>query len=168
MNHQIVIATWANRVPCADSGDPASVHDITVTRDEFIGMVPAGCRVVGDDGFTGKGDHEKSTFSARNNLDDVAAAEFKSRAKSRHESFNSRMKSHEILCKRFKHGVKNHCKCFAAVLVLVQCVIKDTSDAGEPLDMLQRCNGNKMVNLPLDPIVAFSFGIITSSGGTPN
>ena len=136
LNYQIVLSLFTNECWYVNSGDPGSVHDITAIRREFVDMVPDGCRVIADSGFTGKSDKEKRIFSVRNNLDSDEVADFKKRAKSRQETFNKRMKDYDVLKKSFRHGIKRHCLCFDAVAVLVQYAIEDTSSVGEPLDTL--------------------------------
>lgn len=129
-------------------------------------MVPEGCCVIGDDGFTGKGDNEKKTCSVRNNSDKDEVAEFKSRAKSRHESFNSRMKSCQVLCQRFRHGVKKHGNCFSAMLVSVQCAVEDASPDGEPLDTLQSfgsSDNNKTQSAEETVVFAVTAVVVASS-----
>jgi DDE superfamily endonuclease len=136
LNYQIVLATWTNRVLYANAGDPSSVHDMTAIRREFVDMVPAGCRVIADNGYVGKTENEKKTFATKNHLDHDEVAFFKARARARQEQFNSRMKSYKCLSGTFVHGIPRHRQCFAAVLVLQQYAIEDTSDVGEPLDTL--------------------------------
>jgi hypothetical protein len=136
LNYQIVLATWTNRVLYAHAGDPSSVHDMTAIRREFVDMVPAGCRVIADNGYVGKTENEKKTFATKNHLDHDEVAFFKARARARQEQFNSRMKSYKCLSGTFVHGIPRHRQCFAAVLVLQQYAIEDTSDVGEPLDTL--------------------------------
>lgn len=136
LNYQIVLATWTNRVLYASAGDPASVHDMTAIRREFVDMVPAGCRVIADSGFNGKTEKEKKIFATKNHLDHDEVAFFKARARARQEAFNSRMKTYNCLSGKFVHGVARHRQCFAAILVLQQYAIEDTSDVGEPLDTL--------------------------------
>ena len=45
LNYQIVLSLWTNKIYYANSGDPASVHDMTAIRQEFLDMVPANCRL---------------------------------------------------------------------------------------------------------------------------
>ena len=133
LNYQIVLSLWTQEIYYANSGDPASVHDMTAIRAEFLDMVPANCRVVADAGYSGKTEREKRIFSVENNLDCEAVKELKARAKSRHETINSRLKLYKCLKHRGRHGIEKHKLCFAACLVLIQYSIEDTSPAGEPL-----------------------------------
>lgn len=136
LNYQIVLSLWTNKIWYANDGDPGSTHDMKAIRAEFIDMVPEGCRVIADDGYTGRTEQEKKIFSVRNTLDDTDVKQFKANAKARQEQLNKRLKDYECIRKKFRHGVDKHRKCFAAVLVLVQYAIEDTSVDGEPLDTL--------------------------------
>ena len=136
LNYQIVLALWENKVLYANAGDPASVHDITAIRAEFIGMVPEGGRVIADHGYTGKSEAEKKIFAVNNNLDSAEVKHLKGKAKSRQEQFNKRMKDYVCLKFKFRHGVEKHRKCFLACLVLCQYAIEDTSSVGDPLNTL--------------------------------
>ncbi|CAB9509270.1 expressed unknown protein [Seminavis robusta] len=133
LNYQVALATWTNRV-LYSRADPGSTHDITAMRKEFIGMIPAGCRVIADSGYTGKSDHEKEVFAVKNCLDDDEVAKFKAIVRARQECFNSRITSYKCFKQKFTHGIDKHPKCFKAVVVQLQYAIEDTSDAGEPLD----------------------------------
>jgi hypothetical protein len=137
LNYQIVLSIWTQEVFYANSGDPAaSTHDMTAIRKEFVDMVPDGCRVVADSAYAGKSEKEKRIFSVENNLDCDEVKKFKARVKSRHESFNSRCKVYKCLKMKGRHGLENHKKCFAAVVVLVQYAIEDTSVVGESEPLL--------------------------------
>lgn len=135
VNFQLALAAWANRVLCVRA-DPGATHDLTAVRQHFIGVVPAGCRVIADSGRTGKSENEKKIFSVGNGMDDEGVALFKACARARQEVLNSQIKACECMNKRFIHGTEKHKKCFHAVLVLIQCAVKDTSSVGEPLDTL--------------------------------
>jgi Transposase DDE domain len=136
LNFQIVLALWSNQVLYANAGDPASMHDMTAIRAEFVNMVPEGGRVIADAGYIGKTEREKKIFAVKNNLDSEEVGRFKGRARARQESFNKRMKDYVCLTTKFRHGSDFHRKCFLAVLILCQYAIEDTSSVGEPLDTL--------------------------------
>ena len=133
LNYLIVLSLWTQAIWYASAGDPASTHDMTAIQKEFVDMVPDGCRVVGDSAFGGKTEAEKQIFSVENTLDCEEVKELKARAKSRHESINSRLKVYKCLRMKGRHGVDKHKKCFAACVVLIQYAIEDPSPAGESL-----------------------------------
>lgn len=136
LNYQVVLSIWTNEVWYVNAGDPGSVHDMTAIREEFVAMVPDGCRVVADSGYSGKSELEKRIFAVNNPLDPPEVKAFKAAVKSRQEHFNKRIKDYECLTKRFIHGVDKHAVCFMACCVLVQYAIEDTSIHGEPLNQI--------------------------------
>lgn len=136
LNHQIVLSLWTQEVWYARVGDPGRTHDMTAIRQEFISMVPEGCRVIADNGYQGKTAKEKSIFAVNNNLDDEDVKIFKGHAKARQEQFNSRLKNYKCFKDKFIHGIPAAKKCFKACIVLAQYAIEDTSSAGEPLPTL--------------------------------
>ena len=81
--------------------------------------------VVADDGYCG----EPEVVATRNKLDPRVVAKFKDCTKSRHESFNGRLKKFKCLTTKFRHGVDYHKCVFEAVCVLVQFGM----DFGSPL-----------------------------------
>ena len=136
LNYQIVLSIWTNEVWYINLGDSGSTHDMTAIRREFIDMVPKGCRVIADSGYTGKREKEKQIFAVNNNLDCEEVKAFKAAVKSRQEHFNKRLKDYDCMTKRFIHGVEKHQRCFTACCVLIQYAIEDTSINGEPLNQI--------------------------------
>ena len=61
-------------------------------------MIPAGKRAIGDSGYAGE---DNKTMSVTRESDSAAVKELKARAKSRHETFNSRIKSFAIVATKF-------------------------------------------------------------------
>lgn len=134
LNYQIAVNIWTNQIVYINSGDPASVHDMTAMRDEFIGLMPAGARIIADAGYTGKTEEEKRLFAVCNTFDTQAVKKLKKRARARQESVNKRLKDYHCFKVCFMDGVEKHKLCFAAGMVLVQYAIEDTDAAsGEPL-----------------------------------
>ena len=68
-------------------------------------------------GASGEGMHY---FAIPSTLDSSELANFKMRARCRHESLNGRFKNFEILQARFRHGQECNGIAFAAVAVIVQ------------------------------------------------
>ena len=77
--------------------------------------VAAWKNILGDMGYEGEPDY----ISIGNSFDPRELAEFKDRALSRHESFNSRIKIFDCLTTKFRHGVDNHKVAFEAICVIV-------------------------------------------------
>jgi hypothetical protein len=89
---------------------PASTHDITMFRDEanpdhsLKEKIPTGKRGVGDSGYCGE-PHKISTTRAG---DTAEVKKFKARVKSRHETFNGRIKFFNVLSTAFRHDISQH------------------------------------------------------------
>ena len=134
LNYQIAVHLFKDQISYFNTGDPGSVHDMTAMRNEFIGLLPEGARVVADSGYTGKTVEEKKLFAVKNPFDTDDVKAFKSRARSRQETINKRLKDYACMNHCWTDGVERHRIAFAACLVLVQYAIEDTSpETGEPL-----------------------------------
>lgn len=94
---------------------PGQFNDIAVFRQKLKGMLPAGKKVIADDGYKG----EANLISTRNELDPREIAKFKERVMSRHETFNQRLKNFNCLSHRFRHGIERHKVSFEAVCAVV-------------------------------------------------
>ena len=133
LNYQIAVNIFKEQIAYCNTGDPGSVHDMTAMRNEFIGLLPEGARVVADSGYTGKSALEKSIFAVKNSFDTAAVKQFKKRARSRQETVNKRLKEYQCMKSAWTDGVALHSVAFAACIVLVQYAMEDTSSTGEPL-----------------------------------
>ena len=67
-------------------------HDITVMRRALLHKIPFGKFAIGDGGYTGKTEAEKSRLSNPSKMDPPFLNNFKSCARLRHETFNGRLK----------------------------------------------------------------------------
>ena len=107
----------------------ASLHDMTIFRGGTIKQkkenwdeeslyfkIPAGKKVIRDSGYAGE--PEKIAISRSDHSKETK--KYFARIKSRHETINARFKIFNILGHRFRHGFKNHGRCFDAVCVIVQ------------------------------------------------
>jgi hypothetical protein len=96
----------------------AGEHDITIFRKPggIMNTIPVGAQVIGDRGYRG----EPEKVSTPNRHDSYTAATFKRRAQSRHETYNQRLKSFQILGGKFRHKIEKHKVAFEAVCVIVQ------------------------------------------------
>jgi hypothetical protein len=73
---------------------PASTHDLqTIFCGGLKGMIPSGKQGIADLGYRG----EKEILAVPNSLDPKALQSFKSHARAQQESFNSRLKTFEII-----------------------------------------------------------------------
>jgi len=103
---------------------PAGNPDINVFRQGLKEKIPAGKMVIGDNGYRG----EKNIISTPNNAHDPAELrKFKSRARARHETFNSRLKNFLCLEDRFRHGIEKHRIVFEAICVICQYQLENGS-----------------------------------------
>ena len=80
-------------------------------------------KMIGDRGYNG------ANVSTPNPMDSKELAKFKSRARLRHETFNSRLKCYQILSNRFRHSRAHHQAVFEAICVTAQY----TMDNGSPI-----------------------------------
>ena len=89
------------------------------------GQNSSGKRVIADGGYPG----QQEIISGPNPMDPKPLRKFKSRARMRHESFNSRLKRFRCLDVRFRHGVSRHKVVFEAICVICQYQLEN----GHPL-----------------------------------
>ena len=80
-------------------------------------MIPTGKRVIGDSGYAGE---DNITVSYTREGGSAEVRKLKARAKSRHETFNSRIKSFTILATEFRHTISLHQIVFESICVLIQ------------------------------------------------
>jgi hypothetical protein len=74
--------------------------------------------------------HEQRKLSLPNRLGNAEVEKLKSRARSRHESFNGRIKNFNVLYETYRHDIKiKHKLAFEAVVVTVQYQM----DNGSPI-----------------------------------
>jgi hypothetical protein len=91
----------------------------------LIDKIEGGQRFVGDSGYRG----EPKKVSITRPGDSVEMKRFKARVKSRHETFNGRIKSFLVLAMPFRHDISQHQQCFESVCIAVQYDIEN----GHPL-----------------------------------
>jgi hypothetical protein len=114
------------------------VHDITIfhggkARNSKIIQIPEGKRVIADSGLN-KG--EPKTIAVSRLEDTLEVRKLKGRAKSRQETFNSRLKVFKILSTPFRHrlsvNLEEHKTVFEAVCVACQYDLKNGHGLFEP------------------------------------
>jgi DDE superfamily endonuclease len=125
--YELGIALRSNRLVWINGPFPASRHDITIFRSKdspgngLIDQIPDGKRAIGDSGYRG----EPNKVSVTRQGDSDAVKRFKARARSRHETFNGRIKGFKILDCAFRHGFERHKTVFEAVCLCVQYDIEN-------------------------------------------
>jgi hypothetical protein len=126
--YEIAIAIQENKVVHIHGPFPAGIPDLSIFRSPggLKSKLPDGKCVTADRGYRGE-----PALRTPNERDTEAAKTFKKRSQARHETFNSRLKSFNILSTRFRHshsgrnkeGITchdNHKTVFEAVCVLLQ------------------------------------------------
>ena len=139
LNYEIALATWDSKLLWVHGPTkPGLVNDITVFRGEADGLEKSlrtkvdqegqnlgrSIRGIADEGYLG----EPEYLSTRNQFDSSEIAKFKNRALARHETFNSRLKTFEILNRTFRHSHTQHQAVFEAVCAVT--VYKMEAGAG--------------------------------------
>lgn len=131
--YELGIAIYESKLVWISGPFPASVHDISIFRNNKPRMfpdeddpeqqvslkskIPEGKMAVGDSGYKGEA---PGKISINREKDSKEVRDFKHRVRARHESFNSRIKVFKILDERFRHGKEKHQIAFESVCVLCQ------------------------------------------------
>jgi hypothetical protein len=128
VSYELGISIYNNRLVWINGPSfPAGQSVIQTYRkpDGLKSKIPAGKRVIGDEGYKGE-----LQISTRNAQDTRAVKNLMNRAKARQETFSKRInKIFKILDERFRHSVTKHKAVFEAVCVLVQYEMEN----GHPL-----------------------------------
>ena len=90
----------------------------------FRSKAPLGKLVIADKGYRSR--HEP-TLSVPNPLDDEEVGVFKSRVRSKHETFNRRVKIFKILRETYRHGARTHKPVMEACAVITQYSLENGS-----------------------------------------
>jgi hypothetical protein len=129
-NVQVVMAIWEQQCYDITISKGGTNDKGNIIKSGLLDKVPAGHRIIADGGYPG--DIEK--LSTYNQFDSDAMKIFKKDVKSRHETFNYRLKIYEAIGDKFHHGKDKFPMCMDAVAVLVQYLIEDTNpESGNPL-----------------------------------
>ena len=149
VTYEVVIDILYDRVIWVSGPLPASTHDITMFRGgaqvdqskrnnkanwdrrALYFHIPEGKKLIGDSGY--KGEPLKISTTLSEHTSDTK--HFFARAKSRQETFNTRLKIFNVPSGRFRHGkgadnkLELHKTCFEAICILVQYDLEN----GHPL-----------------------------------
>ena len=107
-------------------------HDLAIFRSDGLKdkmLALPGKMVIADRGCRSSRPDEVGMISIPSTTDPPNLKQFKSRVRSRHESFNGRLTQFGILRHTFASAKMKHKACFEAVCVIVQCQM----DNGSPL-----------------------------------
>ena len=128
LSYELAIAIHSNRLVWINGPFPAATSDITIFRSEanppagLMAHIPANKRAIGDSGYQGEAPEKVSVTQED---DDQEVKKFKARVKSRHESFNGRLKNFQCLSSTFRHGTNRHGPVFVACCVCMQFEIEN-------------------------------------------
>ena len=100
--------------------------DIKIFMNELAHLLEPGERVEADNGYVGHADKIKCPSNDCNPAVNVA---MQARVRSRHETFNARLKFWGILGQTYRHDIMQHGNVFYACAVISQLAIEN----GEPL-----------------------------------
>jgi hypothetical protein len=127
VSYELGIAIRQNQLVWINGPFPASQHDITTFRSAnqpangLKAKIPDGKRAIGDSGY--KGEPDKVSITREGHSDYVR--KYFGRVKSRHETFNSRIKGFNILDTAFRHGFHQHKHVFESVCIAIQYDIEN-------------------------------------------
>jgi hypothetical protein len=127
VSYELGIAIRSNRLVWVNGPFPASRHDVATFRSGenpdsgLKAMIPDGKRAIGDSGYKG----EPAKVAITRSGDSREVKKFKGRVKSRHETFNARLKSFTVLDVAFRHGFAQHKKVFETVCICIQYDIEN-------------------------------------------
>ena len=125
INYEIGISLSEPRVVWMNGPHPAGMNDVLVFSEYGLKdkLDLHGKKAIGDQGYVGHPTHV-STF---NSQDSKKVKMFKSRASTRHETFNNLTKRFAILNGRFRHDKKRFGPCFEAICVICQYQMENGS-----------------------------------------
>jgi hypothetical protein len=131
LTYEVACAIRGNRCVWVRGPFPASQHDITTFRGGKVGeqpwdpaalinLIPEGKRAIADSGLKG----EPGKISVTREGDSAEVRNFKARAKSRQETFHTRLKAYKILSGKFRHrlsaDLSEHKRAFEVVTIACQ------------------------------------------------
>jgi hypothetical protein len=121
LKYEIAIDVFRCRVVWISGPHRAGKHDKTIFDEALAGKIKTGKKAITDRVYGSKSNpstHAK--LSLPNEVDSKALANFKARARCRHETFNGRLKFFKALSDTFHHNPDRHVHVFEAVCVIVQ------------------------------------------------
>jgi len=124
LGYEIGLSIYASKVLWMNGPFLASKHDITIFCQAGLkNAIPHGKQIIADNGYAG----EAAIVSTPNSHDPLPLREFKRRVRSRHETFNARLKNFKCLAECFRHGTDKHKIVFEAVGVICQYQMENGS-----------------------------------------
>lgn len=122
VSYELALSIWQGKLVWINGPFPAGVTDLVIYKKPggLKSKIPPGKRLIGDKIYLTKNTPE---ISGRNLYDDDKLGKFKERVKARHETFNRRIKSFNILDNRFRSKtdrMQKHKSVMTAICVAVQ------------------------------------------------
>jgi len=128
--YEVALDIYSSKCVWVSPKYKGGVHDKVIFLRALRGMVPAGKKVIVDRVYGSKAQHEDHEILALPNLCDPAELQnFKARVRSRHETFNGRLRFFHSLYSTFRHNQDKHELVFYAVVAMVQYQM----DHGSPI-----------------------------------
>jgi hypothetical protein len=121
LKYEIAIDIYRSKVVWISGPHRGGKHDKVIFSEGLQAKIRPGKKIITDRVYGSQAtpeEHER--LALPNPIDNPVLANFKARARARHESFNGRLKFFESLNKTFCHNSDNHVHIFEAVCVIVQ------------------------------------------------
>lgn len=130
LDYEIALSIFEQKCVWARGPFPAGKNDISIFRHKLKDKLlrarehsGVAHRAIGDRGYRG----ERDLLSVPTSHDAEEVRDFKGRALSRQETFNSRVKNFDCMDERFRHGIEKHKLCFDAIVGIVQLQMENGS-----------------------------------------
>jgi DDE superfamily endonuclease len=104
LSYEIALSLTESRIVWVNGPYPAATSDITIFRHRLIHNIPEGKKLIADQGYRG----EPNFITTPNELDDAEIHYYKTRARSRHETINAKIKVFRCLSQHFRHSIEFH------------------------------------------------------------
>ena len=123
LNYEIGVSVHYSKIMWMNGPFPAAMNDVTIYQEHGLkAAIPEGKTVVADCGYCGQAE-----VATPNRQDTAEVQTFKSCARARHKSLNSRIKNFKTLAERFRHRLEKHQAAFEAVCVICQYQMENGS-----------------------------------------
>lgn len=116
LKYEIAISVFHPKVVWINGPYKGSVHDKTIFQEKLMGKIARGKKVICNGGYA----MPEAITATPNTFDSKKLHNFKSRARTRHETFNGRLKIFSTLENTFCHSISKHKLAFEAICVTVQ------------------------------------------------
>ena len=114
--YEVAVDLHQSRIVSVNGPFQAGVSDIAIFKQSLIHKIPPGKKVIADKGYRGV----PNIVSTPNQFDPSPLKAWKSRARARHETLNSRLTNFQALSDVYRHAPEDHQSLFEAVCVIVQ------------------------------------------------